>query len=75
MHPDQFRLAKPATNDAADYQTELGRLASRYHDALTEIARRPIPTFPAPPGDTFGPKVKLADVQAMRDVAREALKG
>jgi hypothetical protein len=48
---------------------------ARYREALTEIAQRPIPTFPAPPGDTFGPKVKLADVQAMRDVAREALKG
>ena len=75
MHPDQFRLAKPATNDAADDQTELGRLAERYHAALTDIANRIIPTFPAPPGDTFGPKVKLAVVQAMRDVARDALKG
>jgi hypothetical protein len=63
------------SNDAADYQTDLARRASRYHDALTEIAQRPIPNFPAPPGDTFGPKVKLADVQAMRDVARDALKG
>jgi hypothetical protein len=75
LHPDQFRLAKPATNDAADYQTDLARRASRYHDALTEIAQRPIPNFPAPPGDSFGPKVKLADVQAMRQIAREALKG
>jgi hypothetical protein len=48
---------------------------ARYREALTEIAQRPIPTFPAPPGDTFGPKVKLADVQAMREVARDALKG
>jgi hypothetical protein len=75
VHPDQFRLAKPATNDAADYQTDLARRASRYHDALTEIANSGIPSFPALPGDSFGPKVKLADVQAMRDVARDALKG
>ncbi len=75
MHPDQFRLAKPTTNDAADYQTDLARRASRYHDALTEIANMLIPNWPATKGDSFGPKVKLADVQAMRQIAREALKG
>ena len=46
MHPDQFRLAKPATNDAADDQTELGRLAERYHAALTEIAGMHHPDLP-----------------------------
>lgn len=69
MHPDALKVSL-----AADYQTELARRAARYHDALTEIANSGIPSFPAPPGDTFGPKVKLADVQAMRQVAREALK-
>ena len=75
MHPDQFRLAKPATNDAADYQTDLVRRASRYHDALTEMANTIIRSWPSPAGDAFGPRVKLEDALNLRQTARDALKG